>query len=301
MNLFPTSPSDNNRAWGGRGFTLVELLVAITILVIIILLFGQMLGIMSKAWTYGHGRANNFTKARAMLELLAQDIQAGVFRPDLAAFPSGSSGTGATPPVWEFYTGRPGIPLATTPQSSLPGALRNLSIVEYSLVQRTSPSFAYALERADCPILWTDETTNPLFGTGNTTGFPTASAQTPTQRDTAPGVIAFEIIFIQSDGSFSTTYTPISSAGVANATPTRAVSVSLAVIDDLTIQQLSSTQLTNLNTNLTNLIPATPLHSVKSYWDTYLNGTTMPWSSYPKALGSSLATFERYIILPNAP
>ncbi len=302
MNLPPSFPSAKTHARGNRqgGFTLIELLVAIAILLIIVLLFGQMLAIMSKAWTYGHGRANNFTKARAMLELMSQDLQSAVLRTDLPAFPVGGSGvlgTSSTPPVWEFYTGRPGIPLASTPTSSLPGALRNVSIVDYTLIQKTTPSISYALERADYPILWADETTNPGFGNTTPTGFP----QSPTQRDTAPGVIAFEIIFIQSDGSFSTTYTPISTGGVANALPTRAVSVSLAVINDLTIKQLSPAQLTSLNTSLIGLIPATPVHSVKSYWDTYLNGGAMPWATYPKALGAGLATFERYIILPNAP
>ncbi len=270
-------------------------MVSITILVIIILLFGQMLSIMSKAWIYGHGRANNFTKARAMLELLAQDLQSGVFRADLAAFPSGASGTGAAPPVYKFYTGRPGIPLPSTPTSSLPGALRNVSIVSYSLTQKTTPTVSYALERADYPILWTDGATNPGFG--NVSTFP----QNPNPRDTAPGVIAFEIMFIQSDGSLSTTYTSLSTGGVANALPTRAISVSLAVIDDQTIQQLSPTQLTSLNTALTNQIQTKPGISVKANWDAYLNGGGMAWNTYPKALGSSLATFERYILLPNAP
>ena len=276
-----------------RGFTLVEIMVAITILVVIVLLFGQMLGIMSKAWTYGHGRANNFTKARAMLDLLAQDLQSGVFRPDLAAFPSGSSGTGANPPVWEFYTYRPGIPAGTTAS-----ALRSISIVAYTLSYNgssTSPSNTYDLQRTDCPILWSNEATIPLFGAS-----PFSSVTgTFTARDTAPGVIAFDIIFIQSDGTFSTTYTPISSTGTINPTPTRAVSVSLAVIDDLTMKQLSASELSYLNTHL--VLPATPTQSVKASWDAYLNGTSMPWSTYPKNLGSSLATFERYIVLPNAP
>jgi prepilin-type N-terminal cleavage/methylation domain-containing protein len=294
------------------GFTLVELMVAITILIIIVLLFGQMLGIMSKAWTFGHGRANNFTKARAMLELLSQDIQDGVFRPDLAAFPvsvpaAGSNpagGTGATPPTWQFYTGRPGIPPASAAQTSL----RNLSIVSYSLIQNASN---FSLERSDCAILWGDEGSNPSFGASP--AFPTGSAPSgttlvPTPRDTAPGVIAFRIIFVQSDGSFSTTFTPLTTGGVANATPTRALSVSLAIIDDLTIQQIpfssGTYNLTYLNSKLNAAVPATPTQSVKAYWDAYLNGSaspSMPWSNFPKSLGGSLATFERYIVLPNAP
>jgi len=289
MNLSPLSPfvRTQGRIRHKGGFTLVEILVAVTILVIIVLLFGQMLAIMSKSWTYGHGRANNFTKARAMLDLLARDIQAGVFRPDLAAFPT--SGTTAT---LEFYTQRPGIPGATTTQ------LRSISVVQYTFIGPTNPNggIPNTLERADSPILWTDPASNLLFGSA------TAFTLTPTARDTAGGVVAFELYFIQTDGTFSATFTPLTTGGVANTPHTRAVSIALAVINDQTIQQLTSAQLTTLNGLLTTTaIPDNPpKHSIKAYWDTYLN-TTMNWSNYPKSLSTGLATFERYVTLPNSP
>jgi hypothetical protein len=265
--------------------------VAVAILAIIVIMLGQMLGTMSRAWNFGHARANNFTKARAMLDLLAQDIQSGIFRPDLAAFPAAA--TSANPPSWEFYTARPGV--------STSSALRNVSVVQYTFIGPNNPTpggIPNTLERADSPILWTDPASNVSFG--NTTGF--AATLTVTPRDTASGVIAFDIIFIQSDGSFSTTFTPVQAPPTPPPLPasTRAVSISLAVIDDQTIAKLSSAQLTTLNSNLTAAVTDTPpKHSVKSYWDTYLSGMT--WSSYPQGTGAGLATFERYVTLPTSP
>ena len=276
----------------GDGFTLVEVLVAIAVLAIIVLFFGQMLGTMSNAWTYGHSRANNFTKARAMLDLLARDIESAILRPDLAAFPV--SGTNANPPSWEFYTARLGIPGGVTSASTL----RAACVVQYTFIGPTNPNggIPNTLERADSPILWSDEATNPVFG--NITGF----AGTLTPRDTAPGVIAFELIFIQSNGTFSTTYTPLTTAGVANANPTRAVSVTLAVMDDVTLQKMSSAQLTNLNSLLTSAITDNPpVRSVKAYWDAYLDGGALNWHGYAGNTGAGLATFERYVTLPDAP
>ncbi len=268
------------RVRSANGFTLVEVLVSITILVVIVLLFGQMLAIMSKAWIYGRERTNNFTKARAMLELIAQDVQSGVFRPDLTAFPT--SGSSAS---LEFYTMRPGIPASGTQANQL----RTVSVVQYIFAPN-------ALQRGDSSILWAGEGSSPAF---NSSSFPA----TPTARDTAPGVVAFQFLFIQADGTFSTTYTPLVSGGVLSPNPTRAISIALAVIDDSTLKQLTAAQLTAINTSLTTppVLPVAPLHSVKAYWDTYLNGTTMPWASYPKGLGFGLATFERYVSLPNAP
>jgi hypothetical protein len=224
-----------------------------------------------------------------MLELLAQDIQAGVFRPDLAAFPVSGTTT-----QWEFYTERQGVPPPGTSSSDL----RDISVVQYTFIGPTNPNggIPNTLERADTPVLWTDQVTNPPFG--NKTGF----AGTPTPRDTAPGVVAFDIVFIQADGTLSTSFTPISTAGVANANPTRGLSVSLAVVDDITLQKLSSSQLTNLNSLLTQaVVDSPPKFSIKLYWDSYLNGTAMNWSAFPAGTGAGLATFERYVTLPNAP
>jgi len=81
------------------GFTLVEMMTAIGVFTLIIVMLGQVLTTVNQAWVDGQRRVNNFTKARAMLDMFAHDIQAGVFRSDLAAFP----GTDIA-----FYTKRPG-------------------------------------------------------------------------------------------------------------------------------------------------------------------------------------------------
>jgi hypothetical protein len=262
-------------------------MVAITILAVMILLFGQMLAISSKMWIYGHGRANNFTKARAMLELFAQDIQSGVFRPDLAAFPT--SGT------YEFYTTRKGIPSTTQASSNI----RSISVVQYIFtppLPYTGGVMPNSLSRADSAILWSDEANNPVFQSASTS----FGSNTPSPRDTAPGVVDFTLYFIQADGSMSTIYQPLTLAGVANPSPpTRAILVSLAVIDDLVTPKMGA-KINTLYSGLNGAIASPPTKSIKAYWDAYLNGT-INWTSYPKGLGASLATFERYVTLPTSP
>ena len=271
-------PSAKSRPAGG--FTLVELLVAIAVLGALVLVLAQIFGTMNSVWLYGEGKVNNFTKGRAMLNLLENDLCAAVFRPDLAAFPNGT---------FKFYTARPGIPVEA-------GAPRNVSLIQYALTTGTTNGLPTStLQRSDMPVSWTDAATYLAFG--NTGGFAsTASGATTgalTPRDTAPGVVAFQVLFIQSNGSFSTTtFTPVlSPSGTANPNPTRGIGVTLAVIDDQAMKILTATQVTALQNGFSGAVTGT--RAVKADWETYLNA--IPWSNYPKKLGTGIGIFECYV------
>lgn len=274
--IFPSTKS--RRA---DGFTLVELLVAIAVLGILVLILAQVFGTMNNAWLYGQGKVNNFTKGRAMLNLLENDLYAAVFRPDLAAFPGGA---------FKFYTERPGVPVES-------GSTRNISLVQYALTTSTTNGLPTStLERSDMPISWSDAATYLAFG--NTGGFAsTASGATNgtlTPRDTAPGVVAFQVVFVQADGSFSTTtFTPAHSAsGTVNSNPTRGIGVTLAVIDDQAMKLLSTTQVSGLQASFAGAVTGT--RSVKADWEYYLNNT-ITWNNYPKKLGNGIEIFECYV------
>lgn len=275
-HIFPSAKSRH-----AHGFTLVELLVAITVLGVMVLLLARIFGTMNSVWLYGQGKVNNFTKGRAMLNLLENDLYAAVFRPDLAAFPGGT---------FKFYTARPGVPVES-------GILRNISLVQYALTTGTTNGLPTStLERSDMPVSWTDASTYLAFG--NTAGFVSmASGATTgplTPRDTAPGVVAFQAVFVQSNGSFSTTtFTPdLSASGTTNPNPTRGIGVTLAVIDDQAMKLLSATQVTALQNGFTGAVTGT--RSVKADWEHYLNNT-ITWNSYPKRLGTGIGIFECYV------
>ena len=96
----------------------------------------------------------------------------------------------------------------------------------------------------------------------------------------------------------STTYNPVGSAN-----PTRAIGLTLAVVDDQTLQALnnmapSQGEVANLRADLA--VPAgTITGSVKATWDQYLN-TQIAWKSYPQGLGIGFTVFERYVVLPSS-
>jgi hypothetical protein len=217
-----------------------------------------------------------------MLNLLENDLCAAVFRPDLAAFPNGS---------FQFYTSRPGVPVES-------GTIRNVSLVQYALTTGTTNGFPTStLERSDMPVAWSDAPTYLAFG--NNAGF-TSTAQgattgTITPRDTAPGVVAFEAVFVQADGSYSTsTFTPVfASSGAANTNPTRSIGVTLVVIDDQAMKLFSASQISTLHSGFVSALSFQTSPSVKACWEQYLK-TSFPWTSYPKNLSTGIGIYESY-------
>jgi prepilin-type N-terminal cleavage/methylation domain-containing protein len=281
--IFPSAKSRH-----AYGFTLVEILVAIAVLGVLVLLLAQIFGTMNNVWLYGQGKVNNFTKGRAMLNLLENDIYAAVFRPDLAAFPTVNGIVQC-----EFYTLRPGVPIETNT------TLRNISLVKYAISTTTTTPPTSTLERSDMPVSWSDAATYLTFG--NTTAFVVAG--TLTQRDTAPGVVAFQVVFVQANGSISTTtssttgtFTPdFSASGTANTNPTRGIGVTIAVVDDQAMKLLTVTQVSSLQTGFAGAVTGT--RSVKADWENYLN-STITWSNYPKSLSAGIGIFECYVSIP---
>jgi prepilin-type N-terminal cleavage/methylation domain-containing protein len=253
------------RAASGRAFTLVEILVSLAVLSIIVGMMGTMLSTMGVLWHDAQKRVNNFSKARAMLDMMTHDLQAGVYRSDLSAF-SNSAIT--------FYTQRPGV--------STSGAVaRDVSIVGYDLNNSV-------LQRSSQVIYWTDSPTSYLVF-----GQPPPAIPATTPQDAASGVIDFKLLFLHKDGTLTSTYT------TSPANPVRAIAITLAVVDDQTLLMLNQTNkagalYTALEAN------ASLTHSVKENWENYLESGSMNWNGYPKSLGVGLKIFERYVYLPNA-
>ena len=244
---------------GREAFTLIEFLVAFAVLAMMAVLLVQVLSAASQTWLSGQARANNFTKGRSMLDLLAQDLQSGIYRSDLPTFPNGTTA---------FYTLRPGF-------SKGGGPVRSVSWTQYDLGASTNT----VLQRADLAVNWSSV---PAFGQ---TTAPTGAVP----RDTAPGVVGFTIQFVYPDGTLSTNY-------VATNRPL-AASIGLVVIDDKTLERLNDTpaKIASLRNGFASSISGT--NSMKADWENHLkNGVN--WSDYPNNLATGLKIFERYVPLP---
>jgi len=256
------------------------MLTAVAILALLFAMLGGILGTMSRTWKEGQQRANNFTKARSMLDLMARDLQAGLYRPDVTAFEFPAAPAGAV----KFYTQRPGVMNGSN--------VRDISLVQYQINTTAAGS---TLQRGDSAYDWSvNSSSNSTQIAFNNAGFPNVPSSN--FRDISPGIVAYKLLFVYSNGTMSTVYTAANQS-ISNPVTLKAIGITIAVVDDQAMDQLAlKNQIQNLRTSLETHISGSK--SVKTDWDTYLNGN-FDWTTYPKSLATGLRIFERYVYLPS--
>jgi prepilin-type N-terminal cleavage/methylation domain-containing protein len=266
-----------------RSFTLIEMLVAMTILALIMAMMFSLMSITFHANTVEQSNVDNFTRARAMLDAIASDVENGVFRQDLAAFGTqngfttnnGLSYLTNGSPATAFYTRIPGVASDS----------RNLSLVVYKLDGSTNAIFM----RDQLPVPWAV----PGANWSSTLPFQTdlATAMTnATPQDVAQGVVGFQLFFCRSDQSITN-----SCLGYQPNNPIISVGVAFVVVDSRALQTLNLTgKLSALTNSLTSASVLTGTNSAKADWDRYIESSAFN-KNYPANLGGGLKTFERLV------
>ena len=279
-----------SRASGANSFTLVEVLVAISILSFMLLVMTHLTGMAQQLWGDQQNRIDNFTKARSMLDLIAGDLQRGIFRGDLPVF--GSGAPAATPTATgdgsyyvtgtsftnAFYTRRAGVSEGTN-------SVRDVSLVSYVLNSDKQGTDKIVLQRSDLAVPWSSPADISFQGDFTTL------LQKATAREMAPGVVGFRLAFRRADGSLidQSLYT-----GYNSANPVVTVDVGVAVIGNRSLALLTTQQIQSIQAALA---AATLSNGIKATWDQQVL-TTAFYSPYPKNLGNGLKTFERWVACP---
>jgi len=211
-----------------RGFSLVELLTAIAILSLLVILFSQIISMVSQSTALSSRRADALGQARMALDRFGIDWNSRVRRGDVTFAFSKGSGQAAGNDAVTFYSQVDGFGS---------GSLRNISQVGYYVTN--SP---YSLQRWDSGTTWTSA--NPVAFLGS---FP--SINPPTFPSSNFQVLADDIVRLQfcfqlkSTGALKAT-SPTSNSDVG------AVVVGVAVLDKVSRQQVPSSQITSLVTDL---------------------------------------------------
>ncbi|SDT94238.1 hypothetical protein SAMN05444156_0937 [Verrucomicrobium sp. GAS474] len=255
-------------------FTLLEVLVATSALVVIMLLAVQVMTATSRATLGDSRRIDALSQARQALDLFGLDWNARLARPDVAVNILKQPGNDA---------------ISFLSQVTALSSTRQVTAIGY----RVNPSVPEAhddfrLERAAYGCNWTGD---------NAVSFPLATVPAiPATRyqALAQGVIRFEICVLSPPGS--------SKAGLlANPSPNpvttltnlTAVLVSVAVIDDTARRQATSAQLQALVKALPDPTDGAPDPGV--LWDSALNRSGFAeGAGIPLFLAQSVRVAERY-------
>ncbi len=80
------------KRWRGAAFTLIELIVSMTILSIIVLMVASLAGVANRAWSNGNQSSEVYQNGRAILDLIARDLRFAAISPKLQFIQSPSLG-----------------------------------------------------------------------------------------------------------------------------------------------------------------------------------------------------------------
>lgn len=260
-----------NRFVQRSGFTLIELLVAVSVLVLIMSFLLSVVQISTKTWVQERAQASNFAEGRAVMDLIARDINQSVLRLDLPAFVN--------------ETGAPTLRFLTRNLAEEDG--RGVSLIDYRVdntnvnlalrgIYRNSESYGFAQSLP--------------FGQNS------LSLSSNSQSGVAgPGVLFLHYHFVDAQGQVTNAYVPPTSDGLSAST-SQAVVISMLVIDGENLERLqSSGQLEPLLIDMA----ITSLPASESYveeWNQRLS-TLIANQTLSAPLAASLRTYERSIPL----
>lgn len=211
------------------GVTLVEVMLATSILAVLTMLAAQAVDAVTDVWLAGRGRSESFATARALLSRLRTDIEAGVMRSDVPGFPN----TDANKPSINRLEFCSRVRSATQEGGDDD---RRLTYISYTL-EKEGRDTGYVV-RTDTPYRWTESP----FG---------SKADEGKGRRMCGNVLGFKHRFVvvwDDEPNVAKEYENTGSIRVDPARPEHlprygAVRVSLAVADGATFRLLESANL----------------------------------------------------------
>lgn len=274
MNRLPTRQMPPRRA-----FTLVELMVSMAVLAIILMLFFQMVTLVTRTWQAGAARTDNFAQTRTVLGLIERDIQSMVLRPDLAAFVDENGDEACA-----FYTA---FPLDSS------ASRRKLSLVQYKLATPSAadgPKLCRMEKGLALPVSGTLTPDGPTFGI--TDSLPNLTAASP--NNLVDGVVGFRFQFMKRDGGLEQKFAFDPSLPDA-ASNTPVIVLSILVLDTTAYELARSTgSMAGLSSTFAH--PPAPNQTYAQLWEsTLLSGTL---TDLPEPVRAGLRTVERRITIP---
>lgn len=203
-------------------FSLVELLAAFTVMAMLLVLFGSLVGQVTRTWQSGKEAVDNYAKARMTLDILEHDLRSALLAKGLPGMLDS-----AAEPALTFYTSRVGPTSAGTMSD------RPLSQVSYRIEDHPASPLDRGLRRG---ILgFSSDAPSPFPGLN--APFPAAMPilTDDSYQVISPGVLRMDYRFVSADGS---TVSKSFANGPTEAASSRQLRVCLLICDESTLTRL---------------------------------------------------------------
>jgi hypothetical protein len=298
------------------GFTVVELLISVAVLVLLTLLFTQLLNSAASITILGHKQMDADTQARELLDRMAIDFAQMVKRPDVDYYLK-SSGTASDCGVCGVQTGNDQLAFYTTvpgyystspsPTPSYTGK-SPVSIISYRVNSDNTSSSYNRMERMGKGLAWNGiaSTWTPVVFLPGTIGGPSpspsgnwpsavSSAATDSSYEViGPQAFRFEYYYMLKTGGFSSVPwdTNAGHTKVSAMRDVAAIIADIAVIDPKSKVLLSNSQIATLSGTLSDYSGQAP-GVLLSNWRNAVDTNT----SLPRPAISGIRLYERYLYL----
>jgi prepilin-type N-terminal cleavage/methylation domain-containing protein len=297
-----------------HGFTLVELMVTVIVLVLLVLLATQLLNSAANVATLGHKQMDTDSQARDLLDRMTIDVIQMVKRSDVyyhlkastiaTDCPSTECGTQAGNDEIAFYSNVPGYYASDSTGSQQ----SSVSMVGYR-INASATTLANKMERLGAGLVWNGASASnapntPIVYWTALTPWATTIATISTLDIVGPQVFRFEYCYLLKGQTVNgTTYTSIVSSipwdtripghtAVSGMQDVASIVVDIAAIDPKSRGLFSNAQITTLTGTLSDYSGQAP-GVLLSNWRNAIDTNT----SLPRAALSAVRLYERYLYL----
>lgn len=281
-----------------RGFTLVEMLVAITVLAIIVLFVTRLFDNAAAITSLATRRMDADGQARPVLDRMSIDFAQMVKRIDVSYYlkTAGTSMTGND--LMAFYAAIPGYYPATPSPISLVAYRINGASTSgtYNRLERMGKGLPWNGSSAtDAPTVFLPLTIDAIWpSVASNSTYDSNNPNQITYEIMGPQVFRLEYYYLDKTTGGLVPYPPAwSSLSTVKISDAAAIVVAIAVIDPKSQVLLSNSQLTTLAGRLSDYSSAMGPGELLTQWQSTLDGMT----DMPRQALSGVRLYERYFYL----
>ncbi len=231
------SPFDPTRVFGQRGFTLVEMLVAVAVLGLLVAMLAQTVALTGQAISVNSKKLDATGEARLVFDRLATDLAARPRRSDLGALftkINGGTSTAGANDTLQFYSEVDGY-----------SGAHQIAAVGYRIQQTTTTRY-YQLERGAVGTDWGPGTSSNPFVQFLPNMFAAPLTADPNYDVLANGVFRLEFCVLLNTGVMTNPPAPTASSPNTDLTNVVGLIVAIGVLDANSLKSVSHAQLQQL-------------------------------------------------------